>query len=308
MKMVIAGGSGFLGTALARHFSGRSYEVVIISRAPEPDADFRSVWWDGKTLGDWTKELEHADVLINLAGKSVDCRYHRKNRAEILNSRLNATCVLGRALASLRARPKVWINASSATIYRASWKHLQTEESTDIGDDFSMTVCKKWEEAFFAFPFRDVRPLILRTAITLGREGGALVPFKRLAQARLGGPMGPGTQWFSWIHEFDFCRAIEWLIQNPKASGIYNLTSPQPVTNRTFLQQVRRALKISLGIGLPGWCLALGAFVIRTETELVLKSRKVYPKRLLQEGFEFRFSNVGSALDDLFGRGRPQIN
>ena len=302
-KIVIAGGNGFLGNMLANFFASREADVVILARHKAlATQHVRHMLWDAQTLGDWTKELEGADVLINLTGKNVNCRYTKRNRTEILESRLLSTAILGEAIRKLSNPPKIWINASSATIYNASFDKFQTEESADIGDDFSMTVCKQWEHTFNNYRTPGVRKIIARIGIVLGRDGGALVPLKNLVNIGVGGPQGNGQQYCSLIHETDFCRAIEFLISNEACKGVYNITSPEPITNRELMESLRKNCGVPFGVPMPEVLLKLGAVFIGTETELVLKSRKVFPKRLLDEGFVFEFNDPKTALNNLCGR------
>lgn len=299
-KIVIAGGSGFLGSALAKYFAAQQAEVIILSRKPSSTkGKVTEVYWDGETEGDWCSTLEGAEALINLSGKSVDCRYTPENKKLIYDSRLKSTRVLGSAIQKCIHPPKVWVNSSSATIYRASFDKLMTERDGEIGDDFSMNVCKQWEATFQNIQISETRKIVLRTSIVLDSRGGALVPLQNLAALRLGGPMGNGEQYFSWIHIHDFCNIVNWVIQN-QVVGIYNVCSPQPVTNKNFMGTLRAVMKISWGLPLPQTLLNLGARLIRTEPELILKSRKVYPQRLLDEGFVFEFPDLKSALGNLW--------
>ena len=302
-KIVITGGNGFLGRALTTHFAKIAMEIVVISRKPVPTSS-KVKWekWDGATVGQWSKSFEQADAVINLAGKNVDCRYTTTNRNEILNSRLQSTQVIGKAVENCITPPRAWLNASSATIYVSSFDKLMTEANGEIGDDFSMTVCKRWEQMLNSFETPQTRKIALRTSIVLGWDGAALPALKNLVRFGLGGRQGDGKQFCSWIHIDDFCRAVEWLVLNEKAEGAYNVTAPTPLTNKDFMQALRKSLKVPFGLRSPKWLLELGAFVIRTETELVLKSRKVYPKRLVDEGFIFSFENLKDALQNLTGK------
>ncbi len=299
-KIVITGGNGFLGQSLVKYFSPIAERIVVIARRPVPVSS-KITWiaWDGQTKGEWTRSLEDADAVINLAGKNVNCRYTEKNKQAIFYSRLKSTEVIGEAIASCKTPPKVWLNASSATIYVASYDKLMTEAHGEIGDDFSMTVCKRWEETFNSSNTPGTRKVVLRTSIVLGWDGAALPALRNLVRFGLGGRQGDGRQFCSWIHIDDFCRSIEWLIQNEKASGAYNITAPVPLTNDEFMKLLRRKLGAPLALPSPAWLLELGALFIRTETELVLKSRKVYPKRLLDQGFTFRYETLNQALDAL---------
>lgn len=304
-KLILAGGSGYLGRVLADYLKEKFAEVVILSRySTPPERNVRTVMWDAHLMGRWANELEGADVLINLAGRSVDCRYTPKNRAAIYSSRIASTRVLGEAIQRCMFPPKLWINSSSATIYEGSYDKYRTEAEGIIGDDFSMNVCKRWEETFHRFSGPGTRKVIIRTSIVLGKNGGALPVLKRLTRAGLGGRQGSGKQYISWLHEHDFARAIGWLITNAQAQGIYNLVAPGAVPNNAFMQNLRESLNQKIGIPTPEWLLRIGAVLIRTEPELILKSRKVYPQRLLNEGFVFEFTDSKKALEDLC---RPEM-
>jgi uncharacterized protein len=228
MKIIIAGGSGFLGKSLENHF--QNHEVWILTRNPKRPNE---ILWDAKTLGDWADSLEKADVLINMTGKSVDCRYNYENRVEILRSRINSTNVLQRAVDACKNPPKTWLNSSSATIYVHAETQLMTEENGIIGDDFSMNICKSWEKAFFATPSPQTRKVALRTAIVLGREGEAFHKLKTIIRLGLGGQQGNGCQKMSWIHVEDFCRAVEFIIRDEKINGAINISAPNPIDNQS---------------------------------------------------------------------------
>jgi uncharacterized protein len=289
-KIVITGGNGFLGKSLTQYFSDIADKVVVVSRKPVPTSS-KVEWlkWGGKALGPWCTALERADAVINLAGKNVNCRYTAKNKKEILDSRLDSTRVIGEAVLRCKLPPKAWLNSSSATIYVDSRDRLMTEANGEIGDDFSMTVCKMWESTFNSFITPNTRKIALRTSIVLGLEGAALPALINLVKFGLGGHQGDGMQYCSWIHINDFCRAVEWLVRNESANGQYNVTAPEPLPNKKFMNLLRQTFGLPFGLPSPAWLLELGAVVIRTETELVLKSRKVYPKRLLDEGFVFEY-------------------
>ncbi|MFT5497584.1 MAG: hypothetical protein ACI9TH_002991 [Kiritimatiellia bacterium] len=303
-KIVLAGGSGFLGAALARHFAGQENEVVVLTRHPSaPSGPIRFVGWDGQQLGDWLAELDGADILINLTGRSVDCRYNPVNRREILHSRLDATHVLGEAIRACKQPPAIWLNAASATIYTDTRGDTpaNTEAAGVIGEGFSVDVCTAWEKTFNEEDVPGVRKILMRIAIVLGEEG-AMVPMTRLARFGLGGRMGSGEQFMSWLHTTDFVGMVEFLIEAEDAEGVYNLASPFPVTNAAFMRVLRAAVGRSFGIPSPAWLLELGARVIKTETELILKSRKVIPERLMAAGFTLDYPTVEQALPSLISR------
>jgi len=302
MKIIIAGGSGFLGEALAHYLLQQNAEVVIFTRKITSHTNARQVLWDGINSGAWVKELEHADAIVNLCGKSVDCRYTISNKEKIYSSRIQPTVAIAQALDSCAHPPKVWINASSATIYRASHHKLMDEFTGEVGDDFSEDVCNKWEAATNTLQRTDVRKVILRIAITLGNNKGALLPLKLLSRIGLGAHQGTGNQRVSWTHSLDFCRVVEWAITQNTASGVYNVVAPQTISNKNFMQQIRETLNVPFGLSIPIWLLELGAIFIRTETELVFKSRNVFPGRLLNEGFSFSFADLNAALKDCLGR------
>lgn len=299
MKLLIAGGSGFLGNVLMKRLQNSFTENVILSRqAKASHSNVRYVVWDAKTLGEWQHELDGADVVINLTGKNVNCRYTKKNKAEILHSRLKSTHILGKAIRSAQNPPKLWIQAASSTIYNHAFQP-HDENSNNIGDDFSMTVCKEWERTFWEESCPNTKKVLMRIAIVLGRGGGAWPTLKRLTRFGLGGMQGNGNQKISWIHEHDFARAVEWLMTNGKCNGVYNICSPTVATNKQFMAVARKAIGNPLGLPAPEWLLTIGAALIGTDTELVLKSRCVSPKNLLTEGFQFEYSDLEKAISNL---------
>ena len=310
MNILIAGGGGFLGQVLDRHFSNQGHSVVVLTRGRAS----REIWspsevWDGKTLGPWTSLLEDTDVLINLSGRSVDCRYTATNRRAIYASRLDSTRVLGEAIAASARPPRLWINAASATIYRDAEDRAMDEATGELGDGFSVDVCRQWEKTFFEVPVpASVRRVALRTSIVLGRGGGALVPLRTLARLGLGGRQGSGRQYVSWLHEADFAGIVDHVIAHEELSGAVNVTAPNALSNRAFMASVRRAAGAPIGLPTPKWLLALGAILIRTEPELVLKSRRVAPGRLQASGYMFKFAELGDALADLLRRESPVVS
>lgn len=309
MKIVIPGGSGQVGTILARAFQKEGHEVTVLSRNPSKKNAWRVVEWDGCSLGDWVKELEQADAVINLAGRSVNCRYHSRNREKILKSRVESTKVIGKAITQLTQPPRVWLQASTATIYAHRYDAPNDEFTGILGGNepdvpetwnFSIEVAKAWEQSFEKFLLPQTRKVLLRSAIIMSPDrGGAFDILLRLTRLGLGGKAGNGRQYVSWIHELDFIRAIQWLIENKTVQGPINLAAPNPLPNVEFMSNLRKAWGIKLGLPATNWMLEIGAFFLRTETELILKSRRVIPGRLLKEGFSFKFSTWDEAAVDL---------
>ncbi|OAQ39924.1 epimerase [Pedobacter psychrophilus] len=298
-KLVIAAGTGFLGKVLLNHFKNDFDEICILTRGKfELGGKIKYVRWDAKKLTGWETDLENVDVLINLAGKSVDCRYTKENQEEILNSRVDSTSILNRAVLLCNNPPKHWLNSSTSTIYRYSLDKRMTEDNGEIGDDFSMNVAKFWEQSFFEIETPKTLKTALRTSIVLGKKGGAFIPLKRLTQFGLGGKQGGGNQYISWIHEEDFARAISFIVKD-KMTGVINVVSPKPITNELFMAELRNQLKIPFGIPTPKFLLKIGAKIIGTEPELVLKSRNVIPDKLIKNGFVFKFESLDKALKNL---------
>ena len=297
-RIVIAGGSGFLGRVLAAHYRGLGIDVVVLSRSGRDGA----VRWDGRRLGPWAEHVDGAAAVINLAGRSVDCRYGSANRLAIYESRLNSTRVIGQAIAASKNPPPVWINASTATIYRHAEDRPMDEATGEIGSGFSVNVARAWEAMLAAAPTPHTRKVALRMAMVLGREGGVFPVFRRLARLGLAGTIGPGTQYISWFHESDLARAVDWILEHDELKGAVNLAAPHPVRTDEFLRSVRRVHGARFGLPTPSWLVEIGCFVLRTESELVLKSRRVIPGRLSESGFTFRHPRLDGALEDLAGR------
>lgn len=283
-NIVIAGGKGFLGKALEKHFIQTGYNVQILTRDPVAKNHHQ---WDGMNEGPWTKQIEKADVVINLCGKSVDCRYTTGNKKEILDSRLKPTRLLDKVIRQCTGKPSLFINASSATIYIHSEDKPMTEKSGITGHDFSMNVVRKWEEIFFEKEIEGVRKVALRTSIVLGTLGGALPKLLQIAKVGLGGRQGNGKQMVSWVHVDDFCRSVVHIMNTRFLEGSINITAPHPLSNEHFMANIRRIVKPMFHLHQPKWLLELGAIFLRTETELLLKSRYVIPERLIGSGFVF---------------------
>lgn len=300
-KIVIPGGSGYLGRALTAYFVACGDRVVVLSRSAGEERDgVKTVAWDGRTLGPWTAELDDADVVINMAGRSVNCRYNARNRQAIYASRLDSTRVLGEAIARAQKPPRLWINSSSATIYRDAYDRPMDEERGDIGSGFSVDVCQQWERTFFEAPTPRTRKVALRSAMVFGKgHGGVMEAFQMIARLGLGGKQGSGKQFVSWVHLDDFTAGIQWIIDHPALEGPINVASPNPRTNDDFMRILRLVLRQPIGLPATRWMLEIGAFFLRTETELLLKSRRVVPTRLLESGFQFRYPELYPALDNI---------
>lgn len=300
MKVVIAGGNSYLGKALVDFYHAQSAEVIVLVRKLQgKNSAIKEVIWDGKTIGDWQHELEGADMLINMSGRSVNCRYTEKNKKEIFDSRTSTTKVLGEAVRLCIQPPKVWLNAASATIYRHAEDHAMDEYKGEIGTGFSVEVCKLWEHTFFEQKTPHTRKVALRTAIVLGKKAPVLANLSNLVKIGLGGKQGSGKQMMSWIHEEDFARATQWIYEHTEINGSINLSAPKPLTNADMMKEMRHAYRTFIGIASPKFLLEMGAMLIGTETELILKSRWVYPRRLKESGFEFHFPDFRSAITDL---------
>lgn len=302
-KLILAGGTGFLGAALARHFTALGWEVLVLTRHPSRTGE---VAWDGETHGEWARELEGAHAIVNLCGRSVDCRYTPANRRIIMDSRIKPTRAIGQAIAQCAKPPPVWLNCSSATIYRHTFSGAHDETSTDftptaaVYDEFSLDVIHAWESAFNTVPTARTRKVALRTTMVLGHGRNSVFPvLRRLAQFGLGGRMGSGRQFVSWLHQDDFCRAVEWLLAHAEVSGPVNLAAPHPLTNAEMMHLFRQLVGMPFGLPATEWMLEIGASFLRTETELILKSRRVIPGKLLAGGFEFRHPTMQAALQNL---------
>lgn len=294
MRIIIAGGAGFIGRTLQRLWKEK-HDLVILSRSPGDGY----IAWDGKTLGTWKMALQGADVLLNLAGRSVNCRYTEENQKAIYDSRLDSTRVLGLAMAESKNPPKIWLNSSSATIYRHSLDTPMTEEGGELGTGFSVDVCQKWEATFFQAP-TEARRVALRSSMVMGSEpGGPFRAMLALAQLGLGGKMAGGKQMMSWIHELDFARALDWIIESEDLEGVINVAGPNPLPQAEFMKHLRDAVGMRIGLPAAKWMLEVGAAVLGTETELLLKSRYAVPERLLKSGFEFEFPTWREAAMDL---------
>ncbi|RNB89788.1 TIGR01777 family protein [Brevibacillus fluminis] len=298
-KIVLAGGSGFLGHALAKCLTAKGYEVVILTRGSAGTKAYgRSVQWDGRTLGEWAQELDGSLAVVNFTGKSVNCIYSEKNREEIVSSRLDSVRVIDEAICACSEPPGVLVQAGSLAIF-GDTTSLCTEESPH-GTGFSVEVCERWEAAFFARQLNRTRKVLFRIGFALGRNGGALEPLIKLAKLNLGGTVGSGRQYISWLHVDDLNEMFLAAIKEEAMSGIYNATGPAPVTNREFMATLRRVMNKGWAPAAPTPLVKLGAYLfMRTEPDLALTGRNCVPQRLLDYGFAFRHTNLEETLRDL---------
>lgn len=290
-KIVIAGGTGFIGEYLTGQFLHSNDEVLIISRQ-EPHIS----WNDKEGL---IRALEGASILINLSGKSIDCRYTEKNKEGILKSRIETTKALGEAILKCKTPPELWINASAATFYRDSKDRPMTESTGQTGSSFSSQVAQRWEHAFFSFQLPETRQIALRISIALGSNGGIIKPYRNLVRFGLGGKQGSGNQMVSWIHSEDLYRIILFLHSHTELNGAFNCSAPFPVDNKTFMRAFRKVMHVKPGLPAPSWLIKIGAFFIGTEPGLVLESRWVVPERLLINGYEFKYPKIEEALNNI---------
>ena len=299
-KLIIAGGTGFLGQALVAQFEQEYDEVVILSRSENKQNNkVKYVQWDAKSFGSWCSELEGAEAIINLSGRNINCRYTKKNKAEILASRLESTSVIGEAILKCINPPKVWINSSATGIYKFQEGHFSTELDAKIGTGFMAEVCVAWEKAVANFKLPQTRQVIVRTSMVLGHGGGAFPVMSKLASLGLGGTLGKGTQQVSWIHVADYCTLVKWMIDTNTAVGVYNGVAPTPINNKDMMRLFRDKAHMKIGIPAYAWMLEIGAFFIGTETEIILGSTYAYPEKALSEGFTFKYKTMKTCLDNL---------
>jgi len=319
MKIVIPGGSGHLGRLLVKDLVQRGHEVVVLGRGTQPASPGVPVHvhWDGRTLGPWAREIDGADALLNLAGRSVDCRYTKTNLREMMDSRVDSTRVLGAACAAAARPPRVWLQASTATLYAHRFDAANDEASGRIGGSepdapaywsWSIDIARAWEQELADAAVPGTRKVALRTAMVMSLSpGGVFEVLLRLTRLGLGGTMAGGRQYVSWIHERDFVRAIAWLLEREDVSGPVNLCAPEPLPQRDFARALRAACGMPVGLPAAAWMLELGALALRTDTELLLKSRRVVPGRLLSAGFAFEFPTWSSAAGELVARRRARL-
>ncbi len=302
-KLILFGGNGYIGQVLKDFFVNNGYEIILVARndIKNPSQNnYKFVKWNAKNIeNSWKNELENADVVINLAGKSVNCRYNERNKAEIFSSREVTTKLIGEAIAQCQNPPKTWLNASTGTIYRHATDRPQDEITGEIGSGFSVEVAKLWEKTFLDAKTPQTRKITLRMSIIFGKTGGAFPYYANLAKWGLGGKMGKGDQMISWLHDEDLCHSLLFLIKNTDLEGTFNLASPYAMRNDAFMALLRTHYKAWFGLPSTKLMLEIGTFLLQSETELILKSRWVMPKRLLDAGFTFKYNTVKEALEEL---------
>ncbi|MEX0725284.1 MAG: TIGR01777 family oxidoreductase [Planctomycetaceae bacterium] len=318
MKIIIPGGSGQVGRILSRAFHRDGHDVVVLSRVPR-QSPWKVVAWNPYETNpaaqtEWVREFDGADVVINLTGKSVNCRYHRRNRDEIMQSRIESIYAVAKAIRAAKRPPAVWLQAGTATIYEHTYDHPQDELTGVIGGNephapdtwkFSIDVATTWEKTFDDADVPGVRKVALRSAMTMSPDrGGVFDTLLNLTRWGLGGTIGDGRQFMSWIHEIDFVRAVYWLIEHDQFTGAVNLASPHPLPHREFMLAMRQAWGTRIGLHAARWMLEIGCFLMRTESELILKSRRVIPGRLLEDGFTFEYPEWPAAAEELCRRWR----
>lgn len=310
MKIVIPGGSGQVGRVLSRAFAADGHDVVVLSRRPG-EGPAPEVGWDGRTIGPWASEFDGADVVVNLAGRSVNCRYTSKNRQAIMDSRILSTRVVGEAIANVAHPPRVWLQASTATIYAHRYDAPNDEATGILGGSeadvpdtwrFSIEVATAWEGAANDAHTPQTRKVLMRSAMMMSPDrGGVFDVLLGLVRRGLGGRHGDGGQYMSWIHDHDFIQSLYWLIDHD-LEGPVNLAAPNPLPNSEFMRALRQAWGSRFGLPASRWMLEIGTFFMRSETELILKSRRVVPGRLLESGFVFRYPTWPEAAEDLCRR------
>jgi uncharacterized protein (TIGR01777 family) len=312
MKIVMPGGTGQVGTMLARAFHRDGHDVTVLGRTPSNSgsrAPWRVLQWDAVSPGPWTASFEGADVVINLAGRNVNCRYSQRNRREIMDSRVLSTRVVGEAIARSDSPPRLWLQASTATIYAHRFDAPNDERTGIIGGSepnapdtwrFSIDVARAWERAVDESETPATRKVKMRSAMIMSPDrGGIFDTLLTLVRRGLGGRAADGRQYISWVHELDFVRALYWLIEHEQMSGAVNIASPNPLPNESFMRILRKEAGVPIGLPATRWMLEVGAFFMRSETELILKSRRVVPGRLLDGGFDFVFPEWSSTARDL---------
>jgi uncharacterized protein (TIGR01777 family) len=301
-KIILAGGTGQIGNALIETYISKTEEIIILTRGPErKEKNISYINWKNIEKETYVTYFKEVDVVINLVGKNVNCRYTDKNKKEIIESRVNSVKNVSRAFKNACSEPKIWIQFGSSTIYRSSEDKAMTDTSNEIGTGFSVDVCKIWEKTFNleTSEFKNTRKAILRTSMVLSKEEGVYPRIKTMAKYGLGGIQGNGKQMVSWIHEDDVTGMIQFIIEQSTLEGPFNCTAPFPIPNKLFMLELRKSLSINFGLPANKLLLEIGAFIISTETELVLKSRYVLPERILESGYVFKYPTIESAYKSL---------
>jgi uncharacterized protein (TIGR01777 family) len=304
-RIILAGGSGFIGQSLGDHLVGQGYEVLVLSRRPQNySGPGHAMAWDGKTLGDWAEQVNGAHAIVNLTGKNVNCHHNATNRQLIIDSRVDSVQVLDLAISQCDQPPKVFIQAAGYGVYGDTGDQI-CDESTAPGEDFLAQTCVQWEQAFNKGQTSEsvkTRRVILRIGVVLGIGGGALVPLANLTRLFLGGAAGNGRQYFSWVHIQDINRMVLYAITHERISGAFNAVAPNPVTNTDFMKELRRVMRRPWSPPVPALMVRLGAWMMGSDASLALFSCRCVPKRLTESGFEFQFKDLGAALEDLFSK------
>ena len=299
-RIILAGGSGFVGQALVPALRANGYDIVVLGRgAAHRQGKVDYLQWDGRTLGDWTEAIDGAEAIVNLTGKNINCRHNAENRREIIRSRVDSVRVLGEAIAHCAQPPKVFVQTSGIGYYGDTGDRVVDEDAPG-GNDFPAEVCRQWEGAFEALDLPATRKVVLRLAVVLGRTGGALPMLEKLTRFFLGGAVGSGHQFFSWIHVEDIVRMFLAVIERPEITGLFNATAPAPVTNSEFMRELRHVLHRPWSPRVPAPFARAGAWVMDTEGELALLSYRCVPRRFSEHGFRFQFPNLHDALADLY--------
>lgn len=302
-RIILAGGSGFVGQALAPVLVAKGYDVVVLGRSAAHRKDgVDYLQWDGKTVGRWSSALEGAQALVNLTGKNINCRHTSENRREIIRSRVDSVRVLGEAIANCATPPKVFAQASGVGYYGDTGEQI-VDENAPPGNDFPAEVCRLWEGAFNALVLPATRKVVLRLGVVLGRDGGALPVLEKLTRWFLGGAVGTGLQFISWIHVADLIQTFVSVIERPELTGVFNATAPAAVPNHEFMRELRRALQRPWSPPVPAPFVRAGAWLMGSEGELALLSSRCFPRRFLEQGFRFQFRNLREALNDLYRNG-----
>ncbi len=299
-RIVLAGGSGFIGQALSPFLVSKNYEVIVLTRGEsDHHGAVRNAHWDGKTPGDWIEFVNGAFALVNLTGRSINCRHTPENRREIVDSRVDSVCVLGRAIGRCAQPPQVFVQVAGVGIYGDKGERI-CDETTPPGDDFVTKVCEKWEAAFESVEAPVTRKALLRLGVVLGPDGGFLELLGKLTRCFLGGQVGNGRQYISWIHIADLSRMVLASIESQEVAGVFNTTSPKPVTNAEIMRELRRALHRPWSPPVPEFAARIGSWLMGTEASLALVSQRCVPKRFLENGFNFEFPTLRQALADIF--------